>query len=82
MNPSGIASDTPGNIYISSTGDNVIRKVDSPGIITTVPGTYGVIGCAETVGGYVSVFERPPRPRLRFHGTLYVPISTTMSSAP
>ena len=46
--PYGVATDTTGNVYISDTGNNVIRKVDSSGIITTVAGNnsypYTVIG--------------------------------------
>ena len=38
-NPSYVAVDTIGNLYISDGGNNVIRKVDTTGIITTVAGT-------------------------------------------
>ena len=34
--PSGIACDTSGNFFIADTGNNVIRKVNPSGIITTV----------------------------------------------
>lgn len=37
-NPQGIAVDAAGNLYISDTGNNCIRKVDGNGIITTVLG--------------------------------------------
>lgn len=37
--PSGIATDTSGNLYIVDRGNNRIRKVDNAGIITTVAGT-------------------------------------------
>lgn len=36
--PEDIAIDSVGNIYICDTGNNVIRKVDTNGIITTVAG--------------------------------------------
>src|SRR5262249_13763054 len=40
--PNGVALDTLGNIYIADTGNNLIRRIDSAGIITTVAGTgYG-----------------------------------------
>jgi len=42
----GLAADTIGNIYIADTSNNVIRKVDTFGIITTVAGRYGSIGFA------------------------------------
>jgi sugar lactone lactonase YvrE len=38
-NPDGLALDAAGNLYISDTYNNRIRRVDSKGIITTVVGT-------------------------------------------
>ncbi|MGP8217623.1 MAG: T9SS type A sorting domain-containing protein [Bacteroidia bacterium] len=38
MNPQGVATDSQGNIYIADPGNNVIRKVDLAGNITTVAG--------------------------------------------
>jgi HYDIN/CFA65/VesB family protein/NHL repeat-containing protein len=37
-NPSGVAADSSGNVYISDTNNQVIRKVDATGTITTVAG--------------------------------------------
>lgn len=44
--PRGIVDDGGGNLYFSDVGNNVIRKVDAAGIITTVAGgsTYGYSG--------------------------------------
>jgi uncharacterized protein (TIGR03437 family) len=42
--PSGVAIDTAGNIYIADTGDHLIRRVDTSGIITTIAGTNGSPG--------------------------------------
>jgi trimeric autotransporter adhesin len=36
--PSGVAVDTAGNVYIADTADNVIRKVTTDGVIATVAG--------------------------------------------
>ncbi len=41
--PKGIFCDSADNLYISDTGNNVIRKIDSSGIITTVVG-FGELG--------------------------------------
>jgi len=37
--PTGVAVDAAGNVYIADDQNNVIRKVDAAGIITTVAGT-------------------------------------------
>jgi hypothetical protein len=37
-NPYGVAVDSQGNLFISDRGHNVIRKVDTNGIITTIAG--------------------------------------------
>jgi len=38
-NPAGIAVDNNGNIYIADASNNVVRKVNSSGVITTIAGT-------------------------------------------
>jgi sugar lactone lactonase YvrE len=45
-NPSGVAVDSSGNIYIADVSNQRVRKVDTSGIITTVAGngTYGYSG--------------------------------------
>jgi hypothetical protein len=42
--PNYIVFDTAGNLYISDTGNNVIRKVDSAGIISTFAGVFSAPG--------------------------------------
>ncbi len=44
--PSSVALDASGNIYIADTGDQLIRKVGTNGIITTVAGSNGSAGFA------------------------------------
>ena len=36
--PSSVCLDTSGNIYFSETGNNIIRRIDTAGIITTIAG--------------------------------------------
>ncbi len=49
--PGGVAVDTKGNVYIADTGDNLIRKVTTDGIINTICGdslpSYGGDGCRD-----------------------------------
>ena len=46
--PFGVAVDASGNLFIADSGNNVIRKVDPNGIITTVAGNYST---GESHGG-------------------------------
>ena len=41
-NPAGIALDSAGNLYIADTSNNVVRKVDTSGKITTVAGNQSL----------------------------------------
>jgi len=41
-NPSGVAMDTSGNLYIADTYNNVVRKVNSSGIIKTIVANHKV----------------------------------------
>ncbi len=52
--PNGIAVDGLGNVYIADGGNNRIRKVTPPGIITTIAGngTGGYAGTGGVPGGY------------------------------
>ena len=42
--PEGLAFDTQGNLYIEDQDNNLIRKVDTAGIITTVAGNPATVG--------------------------------------
>lgn len=42
--PTGLAFDGSGDLYFAETGNNIIRKVDSNGIITTVAGNHSGFG--------------------------------------
>ena len=44
IQPSGVAVDSGGNVYIADAGNNRIRKVTPAGIITTVAGGGDVVG--------------------------------------
>lgn len=50
-NPKGICVDTSGNIYVSDTGNLVIRKITQASNVTTVAGQFGVSGSTD---GYAS----------------------------
>lgn len=45
--PDGIAVDKAGNVFVSDSGNHVIRKVSPDGVVTTVAGTKGACGNAD-----------------------------------
>lgn len=46
VNPYGITVDRDGNLYIADVNNNRVRKVDTSGIITTIAGRTGLVGCS------------------------------------
>jgi hypothetical protein len=51
--PTGVAVDAQGNLYIADSGNNVIRRVDArTGIITTVAGDYAADKASDGLGGF------------------------------
>jgi len=59
ITPQGLALDSAGNLYVSDYTANVVRKIGTDGIITTVAGT-GYPGNAGTGGKAVSAFLNGP----------------------
>jgi len=50
LNPSGIAVDATGNVYVADQSDHTIRKVTPGGGVTTIAGTVGVPGSTNGTG--------------------------------
>jgi hypothetical protein len=51
--PTGLALDSQGNLYIADSANNVIRRVDArTGIITTVAGDYAAGKASDGLGGF------------------------------
>jgi large repetitive protein len=71
--PSGVALDGAGNLYISDTGNNVVRKiVAATGIITTVAGT-GVPGyTADGIAATLSELNGPQSITVDSAGNLFI----------
>jgi len=48
--PQGVVLDSAGNLYVSNTGNDTIRKATPTGVVTTLAGTAGTMGSADGTG--------------------------------
>ena len=55
-NPTGIAVDGAGNLYVADTSNSTIRKIDSTGTVTTFAGGAGISGSADGSGSAARFF--------------------------
>jgi len=49
-NPSGVAVDSAGNVYVTDTLNNTLRKVTASGAVSTLAGQAGASGSANGIG--------------------------------
>jgi sugar lactone lactonase YvrE len=69
--PSGVAADVLGNIFVADSGNNTIRRVTRGGTVTTLAGVAGVIGSTDgTAAG--ALFAYPTGVAVDASGNLYV----------
>jgi len=69
--PSGVATDSAGNIYVADSGNSTIRKITAAGVVSTLAGTAGVVGSADGIGAAAS-FNNPVGVAADGAGNLYV----------
>ena len=68
--PVGLDIDTNGNIYVVDSENNIIRKINADGVVSTLAGS-GSFGSADGIGTLAS-FNRPSDLALDAFGNIYV----------
>ena len=69
--PNGMAVAPSGNIYVTDTGNSVIRKITPDGVVTTFAGTAGTTGSADGTGAAAS-FNHPTGIVITSIGNIFV----------
>ncbi len=70
-NPSGIALAANGTLYVSDTGNNIIRSVSASGVVGTLAGAAGQSGATNATGG-LARFNTPLGIALGPGGSIFV----------
>ncbi|UVW30707.1 hypothetical protein [Massilia sp. H6] len=68
--PMGLASDSKGNIYVADSGNNVIRKIDLAGNVSTLAGSTQA--GADNGSASIASFRGPRSVAVDLAGTVYV----------
>lgn len=69
--PSGLAIDSVGNIFLTERGNNTIRRVNTAGVVTTLAGVAGALGSSDGTGS-AARFRRPTGVARGGDGSIYV----------
>jgi hypothetical protein len=70
-NPSGVAVDCAGNVYVTDAGNHIIQEVTSGGVVMTLAGSSGVTGSVDGTNS-AALFNSPRGLAVDSAGTVYV----------
>ena len=71
LSPNDVAVDSSGTIYVADLNNNLIRKITSAGVVTTLAGKAGVQGFANGTGTS-AIFNLPNGVAIDTSGAIYV----------
>jgi streptogramin lyase len=69
--PTGVAVDANGNVYVADSQNHTIRKITSAGIVTTLAGTAGQTGSTDATGA-AARFNEPTGVAVDANANVYV----------
>ncbi|MFA6545101.1 MAG: immunoglobulin domain-containing protein [Limisphaerales bacterium] len=69
--PKGVAVDSTGSLFVADSGNDVIRKVSSAGVVVTLAGTAGVKGSTDGDGA-TARFRGPVGVAVDIAGNIYI----------
>jgi sugar lactone lactonase YvrE len=70
-NPSGVAVDASGNVYVADTGNHTVRMITATGVVSTIAGKAGNYGAVDGTNSDAR-FDHPMRVALDAGDNLYV----------
>jgi sugar lactone lactonase YvrE len=71
LNPSGVAVDVSGNLFVTDTYNQTIRVITPAGVVTTLAGTVGSLGSADGTGA-AAKFNYPRAAAVDGAGNVFV----------